>query len=54
VLGVAAAEPASVLVAELSCGLDDVLEVSALARPGETTTITPMPKAAANAPTRPM
>jgi hypothetical protein len=54
VLGVAAAELESVLVAELSCGVDDVLEVSALARPGEVATITPIPKAAASAPTRPI
>ena len=53
VLGVAA-EPESVLVAELSCDIDDVLEVSALARPGEVTTATPIPKAAANVPTRPI
>jgi hypothetical protein len=54
VLGVAAAELESVLVAELSCGVDDVLEVSALARPGEVATIIPIPNAAASAPTRPI
>jgi len=54
VLGVAADELESALVAELSCDVDDVLEVSALARPGEVTTITPIPNAAANAPTRPI
>ena len=54
VLGVTAGELESVLVAELSCDVDDVLDVSALATPGEVTTITPIPKAAANAPTRPI
>ncbi|MBP1819613.1 hypothetical protein [Mycobacterium sp. OAE908] len=52
--GADADELDSVLVAELSCDVDDVLEVSALARPGEVTTITPIPNAAANAPTRPI
>ncbi|MBE1547796.1 hypothetical protein GGC64_001804 [Mycobacterium sp. OAS707] len=52
--GTDADELDSVLVAELSCDVDDVLEVSALARPGEVTTITPIPNAAANAPTRPI
>jgi hypothetical protein len=33
---------------------EDVPVVSALATPGEVTTITPIPRAAANAPTRPM
>jgi hypothetical protein len=33
---------------------DDVPVVSASAKPGEATTITPIPRAAANAPTRPM
>jgi hypothetical protein len=33
---------------------DDVPVVSAAAKPGEATTITPIPRAAANAPTRPM
>lgn len=32
---------------------DDVFDVSALATPVEVTTITPIPRAAANAPTRP-
>ena len=32
---------------------DEVPVVSALAKPGEVTTITPIPRAAANAPTRP-
>jgi hypothetical protein len=41
------------LLAEESVDVDDVLEVSALAKPGEATTITPIPNAAANAPTRP-
>lgn len=54
----AADEPDSVLEAELSCADDDALDadpsVSALATPGEATTITPIPNAAANAPTRPM
>lgn len=34
--------------------VEDELDVSALANPGEVTTITPIPRAAANAPTRPM
>jgi hypothetical protein len=55
VLGVAAVDgPESVLVAELSWDVDDGLDVSALAKPGEPTTITPIPKAAAKAPTRPI
>ena len=33
---------------------DDVAVVSAAAKPGEETTITPIPRAAANAPTRPI
>jgi hypothetical protein len=33
---------------------DDAPVVSAAAKPGEATTITPIPRAAANAPTRPM
>ncbi len=33
---------------------DDVAVVSATAKPGEEMTITPIPRAAANAPTRPM
>jgi hypothetical protein len=45
---------APVLAEAASLDVDDVLEVSALARPGEVTTITPIPKAVANAPTRPM
>jgi hypothetical protein len=32
---------------------EDVPVVSAAAKPGEATTVTPIPKAAANAPTRP-
>ena len=53
-LDVAADEVESVLVAELSCDVDDVVpDVSAAARPGEVTTITPIPNAAAKAPTRP-
>ena len=54
VLGVAADELESVLVAELSCDVDVELDVSALATPGEVTTSTPIPNAAANAPTLPM
>jgi ribonuclease E len=34
--------------------VDDEPDVSAVATPGDVMTITPMPKAAANAPTRPM
>jgi hypothetical protein len=45
---------APLLAEEASLDVDDVLEVSALARPGEVTTITPIPRAAANAPTRPI
>jgi hypothetical protein len=33
--------------------VDEVIDGSALARPGEVTTKTPIPRAAANAPTRP-
>ncbi|MBE1547799.1 hypothetical protein GGC64_001807 [Mycobacterium sp. OAS707] len=51
--GADADELDSVLVAELSCDVDAALEVSAVATPGEATTITPIPKAAARAPTRP-
>jgi hypothetical protein len=50
--GASAAAPA--LAEEASVDVVDALEVSALARPGEVTNITPIPKAAANAPTRPM
>jgi hypothetical protein len=52
-LGVAADELEPALVAELSCDVDAALEVSAVATPGEATNITPIPKAAARAPTRP-
>jgi hypothetical protein len=45
---------APVLAGEASVDVADALEVSALARPGEVMTITPIPRAAANAPTRPM
>ena len=44
----------SVPADEASVDVDDVLVVSALATAGEITTITPIPKAAANAPTRPI
>lgn len=40
--------------AEESVEVDDELDVSALATPGDVTTITPIPKAAAKAPTRPI
>jgi hypothetical protein len=55
-LGVAADELESVLVAGLSdeVPVDVEPDVSAVATPGEATTITPIPKAAANAPTRPI
>jgi hypothetical protein len=43
----------SVPAAEPLVDVDEVLDGSALARPGEVMTKTPIPKAAANAPTRP-